>query len=263
MKKACLNFSFDDGRIDNFTIAYPILKNYDLPATFNITTGYIKGVLPYTALGTAKPMTIEMVKELYSDKSIEIAGHGYLHRNTAEDIIQGIETLCDELGTDTLCDGKCGFASPGTALDLNYYNSIKAVLEHKNIQYVRLSLRYLGNAKLKTYYRKASRLIKLPILYRLAYQDTLMDSINNDIIYSVPILSSITISELDALIKNAINEKKALVMMFHSIVDDKMRDNWDFPKDRFEQLCKLIATYQKLGKLEVSTTMKIYNELKR
>lgn len=43
MERALINFSFDDGRRDNFDIAYPILKHYDCPATFNITTGYITG----------------------------------------------------------------------------------------------------------------------------------------------------------------------------------------------------------------------------
>ena len=32
MKRALINFSFDDGRRDNFEIAYPILKQYDCPA---------------------------------------------------------------------------------------------------------------------------------------------------------------------------------------------------------------------------------------
>ena len=43
MEKAIIAFSFDDGRLDNYTNAYPILKKHHLPATFNITSGYIKG----------------------------------------------------------------------------------------------------------------------------------------------------------------------------------------------------------------------------
>ena len=33
--------SFDDGRKDNYRAAMEIMKPLDIPATFNITTGYI------------------------------------------------------------------------------------------------------------------------------------------------------------------------------------------------------------------------------
>ncbi len=39
--KTFIGFSFDDGREDNYTIAYPILKELNLPATINITSRFI------------------------------------------------------------------------------------------------------------------------------------------------------------------------------------------------------------------------------
>lgn len=36
-----VSLSFDDGRYDNYTNVLPILRKYDIPATFNITTAYI------------------------------------------------------------------------------------------------------------------------------------------------------------------------------------------------------------------------------
>ena len=71
-----LSLSFDDGRRDSFEVGYPILKKYGIPATFNITTGYVLGNR-MEDIGTKEPpMTVEMVRELYRDPSIEIAGHG-------------------------------------------------------------------------------------------------------------------------------------------------------------------------------------------
>jgi len=180
MKTSYVCFSFDDGRIDNYTIAYPILKKYHLPATFNVTTGYVEGKFPKNRLTYAKPMTIDMVKELSHDPMVEIAGHGYWHKNTIEDILLGISSLKHYLGDDKIE----GFASPGTGLDLCYYHNHKEELLNGGINYVRLSLRYLCLPKLKTLIRKASRVLPLPILYRWAYQDTLMDSVTDDFLTS-------------------------------------------------------------------------------
>ncbi|GEM_PF-2918840 len=41
-----INFSFDDGREDNYTMAYPILKKLSIPATINITTRFISSSTP-------------------------------------------------------------------------------------------------------------------------------------------------------------------------------------------------------------------------
>lgn len=36
-------FTFDDGYLDNYTLAYPVFKKYSVPFTVYITTGYIDG----------------------------------------------------------------------------------------------------------------------------------------------------------------------------------------------------------------------------
>ena len=66
-----------------------------------------------------------------------------------------------------------GFASPGTALEIDAYMKMKQELNASHLEYVRLSLRYLSYPSLKIFLRKVSRVLKWPILYRLAYQDTL------------------------------------------------------------------------------------------
>lgn len=262
MKNSLINLSFDDGRLDNFKTVYPILKRYNLPATFNITTGYVRGDHDMASLAPGKPMTVEMVKELFRDKSMEIAGHGYYHRNTIEDIVQGIEELKKDLDTDQLTECGNGFASPGTGFNLMEYGSIKQNLESAGIKYIRLSLRYLHCQKLKILFRKISRVIKLPLFYRWAYQDTLMDRVDNHLIYSIPVLSSISVNMIIAVIKYAEKHKMACVLMLHSIVEDGcIRDNWDFERSKFEKICKFLADHQSKNKLEVTTSMNIYQKL--
>ena len=67
MEKALINFSFDDGRLNNYTIAYPILKRFKCPATFNITTGFVKGEFKQGKLTYGPPMTMDMVKEVRTE----------------------------------------------------------------------------------------------------------------------------------------------------------------------------------------------------
>ena len=66
--------SFDDGALDGYTNIFPLLKKYNLPATFNIVSGY----LDQNTCGVEKPfptLTWEMVREMSMSSLIEIANH--------------------------------------------------------------------------------------------------------------------------------------------------------------------------------------------
>lgn len=256
MEKAIIAFSFDDGRLDNYTIAYPILKKYNLPATFNLTSSYIKGNIDKVKFDFPEPMSIDMVHEMFNNPLIEIAGHGNQHVNTTEDIVSGIKELQELLNVDNLNNGANGFASPGSDLTEKMYNDMKSVLVSNNIRYVRISCRYTSFKRLKILCRKLSRIVKWPWLYKLAYQDTLVSEIKDGIIYSIPILSSVTPKQIDAIIRKAIEEKKACVFMFHSIVAvESMRNTWDYSCENFEHICQILFKYRKMGVLDVKTVM--------
>lgn len=263
--KSLISLSFDDGRMDNYNIVYPILKKYNLPATFNITTGYILGKIKAEDLCPEEPMTIEMVRELFADSQMEIAGHGYYHLNTFDDIKTGITELCKLLGVESLCGSGNGFASPGTALNIDNYLSKQNEFAAAGIKYVRLSLRYQNLPNFKTLMRKLARVVKHPaFLYRIAYQDTLMNSICNNLIYSIPVLADGTLAQIKSLIFYALRHAKSCVLMLHSIVPDgQVRDNWDFEVSKFERLCAFLAEYRNAGKLDIVTTMSLYESLKK
>lgn len=126
-----------------------------------------------------------------------------------------------------------------------------------------MSLRYLSHPRLKTFIRKVSRVLKWPILYRLAYQDTMMESVKDGLLYSVPVLSSITNNKLESLINFASAHNKALVLMFHSIVPkERIHDNWDFEDVKFKKLLLFLDDMRLKGKLEVLTSMELAKRLK-
>lgn len=262
MQQALIGLSFDDARADTFLNGYPILKKYNLPATFNITTGFIKGECRDFVPDWVKPMTIDMVKELYADPTIEIAGHGYMHQNDISDIQKGIDELCKILGTDNLCKDTNGFASPGSGLTPEVFQQARHSSNAHPISYARMSLRYLSHKSLKTIARKISRIITAPFFYRYAYQDTLMDAAPNGVLYSIPVLSSVTVNQIKAIIDEVIKTKKACILMFHSIVEKgNARDNWEYEVDKFDVLCHFLKDKQDEGLLRVKTSLNIVQQL--
>lgn len=263
MQQALIGLSFDDARADTFLNGYPILKKYNLPATFNITTGFVKGECRDFVPNWVKPMTIDMVKELYADPEVEIAGHGYRHQNDISDIQKGIDELCKILGTNNLCKGTNGFASPGSGLTPEVFQRMKHASNVHPISYARMSLRNQSNIMLKAISRKISRIIPAPFFYRYAYQDTLMDAASNGVLYSIPVLSSVTVNQLKAILSEAIKTKKACILMFHSIVEKgNARDNWEFEVDKFVALCRFLKDKQDEGRLRMETSLNIVQQLK-
>jgi len=81
---ACV--TFDDGFVDNYEIALPLLKRHGIPATFFACSGFIDGehditsrFLHYRGL---RPMSWSQVREL-SAEGMEIGAHTHSHPNLA------------------------------------------------------------------------------------------------------------------------------------------------------------------------------------
>ncbi len=76
--------TFDDGYQDNYENAYPILKKYNIPATFFLTTSYIgTGEIPawdkgYYTAEKALMLSWEQVREI-SDGGISFGSHTLTH----------------------------------------------------------------------------------------------------------------------------------------------------------------------------------------
>jgi len=261
LEKSIICFSFDDGRKDNYTNAVELLNKYNLPATFNITTGYIDGSAVEHSPSLDSAMSIDDVKEIFYNKNFEIALHGDKHLNTIEDMTTCKNKLLEWLN---LSDYSFGIASPGSGMTEEFIISNEKEFDKINISYIRIDQRVKNFRRIKVFSRKVSRVIKLSPFYKLAYKDSCINKKHNRILYSVPILNSVSLPMIKSVIKHAIKTKQILILMFHSIKranEPFYSDNWSYDYNKFEMLLKYLSDMQNKNLLSVETVINAYNKL--
>lgn len=112
-------YTFDDGLLDQYTIAYPMFKELGLPATFFIIgskVGDPKGIRSKAERNTPL-MTWDNVREM-STNGMEIASHGWAHAKYSrmdraailDDIRRNQEALKENAGVECV-----SFAAPYNA----------------------------------------------------------------------------------------------------------------------------------------------------
>ena len=262
MEKALISFSFDDGRGDNLQVIRDIMLPMEIPVTLNVTTGYVDGTCPADLLPTSKdPLCIDDVVMLARDPMVEIALHGDRHQNTQSDIAAGRKKLIEWLQLPE--DQSFGFASPGSGLPVEDFSSGDSALFARQITYHRTSLRIQRMRILRVLCRKAGRILHIPLLYRIAYRDTLMNTAADRTIYSIPVMKDTTYPQLKSMIDLAVRKKMALTLMFHSIVENTgAEDNWSWDKLQFCKLCGYLTQKRNEGALQLLTTQQLYDKLR-
>ena len=245
-------FSFDDGRKDNYSVAFEVLvKNY-ISATFNITTDYINGNINEGKLPcTNEALSKDEVLKLASNSHFEIAGHGKKHSNECENLINGVKELRDWLPQKNIN----GIASPYSQAKVEDLLSHKTEYERNNISYIRLGDRITTFKFLKKILRKVNRMFfHIPFIFTWVHEESFFSEADNFILYSVPILKNDTVDEVLALVKKAVKKDKNLILMFHSILkkgEPEYDSNWTWDWEKF---CNLI---ERLNKMQTSDIIKI------
>lgn len=82
--------TFDDGYIDNYTNAYPVLKKYNIPATIFVVINRIG-----KRLGQDEYMDWRQIKELSNSGLVTIGSHSISHPNLSE--VTSEDELRDEI----------------------------------------------------------------------------------------------------------------------------------------------------------------------
>lgn len=260
-RRPVVSLSFDDARGDNTAVADEILIPMNIPATFNITTGYVDGTCPAELVPSEKKaMAKSDVIRLGGNPLFEIAIHGDRHLNTEEDILEGKRKLIEWLGLDKTC--QLGFASPKSGMKIERFNSDECSQLRNELLYMRTGLRIEKMELFRSLNRKMGRVMHLPLFYRIAYADTKMQFRDGQIVYSVPVLKDISVKQLCALVDDCILTDSSITFMFHSILENTDdNDNCTWSRDKFVKFCKYIANKRDNGELDICTTAELFSRL--
>ena len=227
--------SFDDGRLDQYTNAFQILKKYNLVGTFHITTGYIDGSFNATNfIGSPVPMTIDNVLEM-EKSGMEISSHGDMHMLNADDFLCSIRKFND-WGIKT---EKFGFSVPNSFYEKDLLSKFVEQVS-PSIEYVRVGRSDKCYSLLNKIRYGLDSTFGISSSYVKFNQNNIIESFDKFKIVSLVVKRKTKLSSLLKLIKLNANSNALLVIMFHSIVDNPSTQ-WGWRKDQFDSLCKFLS----------------------
>ncbi len=247
--------SFDDGRRDNIRVANGILIKYNIPATFNITTGYINKNIPKSKMPCPHiAMSIEELNEISNNRLFEIAGHGVEHNNSIVNLVDSVITLRKML--PNAANPIVGVASPHSEFDLTLLETAKVKFTDAKIDYLRVSNDYNIMGKTKIWLRRINRILNIPQVYYYTNKNSIILNKGSFLLHSIPVIRDNTLQELEYFIKTSLKDY-ACVFMFHSILkpgEDYYNDLFTWDYDRFEKFCVILNEYRERGLIEIETT---------
>ncbi len=228
--------SIDDGNYEDFR-AYELLKKYNLCATFNIVTDWIN---------KERYLTSEQLITMYNDKTMEIAAHGFSHKNDDENITKGIETLENILGAKLK---PIGFASPGSGMKNDFIIENEAHLKSLGLSYVRTSMNPYTSEK---HLEIINTLKDAPEFVRdNVPQLTFSKSF---CVNSAVVLHTTDINDLKALVDLTISKKACTVFMFHRTKkpnENGYEELWNYDYYKFKEFVEYLSA----SDIEVKTTI--------
>ena len=246
-QKGTVVITIDDGNADDIRVYEEILSKYNVPATFNIITGKIDG---------ENNLTKEQLRTIYNDPIMEIANHGYSHKNDDGDITMGTANLREWLG---ITENTIGFASPGSQMKNDAIAQNEAHLKELGLIYVRTS------ESTKINRRHLELQVKLQgegaSSYVIKNIPQLSYGFDSMCVNSVVAYHSTNVEDLKKLVDIAAEENACIVFMFHRIKkagEPNYEDQWSYDFDKFAEFVKYLSEKREAGDLNILTNKQAF-----
>lgn len=256
-----VSFTFDDGRKDNFTCAYPVMKKHGIPGTLFCTTGYIDGTWQkdesWHSAGEA--IHVDELKELQQN-GWELALHGDKHTTEVNDLKCASQKMT-QWGFSTR---PIGFSMPNSNIGKEKLDAVVDAYLGSELLYIR------AGRKIDTKSLSAKILFALYTYghmqwaYNRFNNKNLMELTNIDRkqIYSVVVRYKDDPRMIARFIEQ-MPDNTCAVLMLHSILPEDSQyygtDPWNWSLVRFERFCEEIDKLRNADKLRVATLEQIVN----
>ena len=255
MRKGIVSLGFDDGRIDNYYCVKELLKERNMPATFNIVTGYVDRTVsnhPHEYINK------EQLIELYNNPLFEIANHSDSHSNDADDIIKGHKKLVEWLNLPK--DIQLGFATPNCEMEDKYVSDNENQLREMGICYVRCGHKNSGSKLMWKANLKVARLTGAKEFFESSFEESIIANPKGLCIYSIPVMNDFRLEQITYFLDRVAKSKGWVNLVFHSIEKDTPQKKlWSWDLEKFKGLLQYLSVAIETGKLDVMTTKDAFN----
>ena len=259
-----VSFTFDDGRRDNFTCAYPVMKKHGIPGTLFCTTGYIDGTWQkdesWHSAGEA--IHVDELKKLQQN-GWELALHGDRHTTEVDDL----KCASQKMMQWGFLTRPIGFSMPNSNIGKEKLDAVINAYLGSELLYIR------AGRKIDTKSLSAKILFALYTYGHMqwAYNRfnnknlTELTNIDRKQIYSVVVRCKDDPRMIARFIEQ-MPDNTCAVLMLHSILPEDSQyygtDPWNWSVARFEEFCTIIHEFVSRGLCKVDTVNKILEEAK-
>lgn len=234
-----VSITFDDGRADNYEIAYPIMAKNGFSGTIYCTTGYIDGTWkkPEDWKSTEIAITVDGLKKI-RNAGWELGLHGDKHTTEVNDMRIALKKF-REWGIDS---SPVGFSMPNSRIDGERLNSFISTYYGKEVLYIRKGRKNNTRSLSSRIMFACYSYLGIQTAYNIFNKHNVIDPQNIDPknIFSVVIRNNDKPQMIVKFLKQLPDETWT-VLMLHSILPQTNHlygtDPWNWSRDRFEVLC--------------------------